>query len=98
MAGVRLTRRGRVLLVGVLAAVLMATFSLGRVSSNADTPSDRPSVAHVTVRAGETLWQVAFRVAPGNDPRVTVQRLMRLNGLADPGLRAGQSLVVPTRG
>lgn len=98
MVDLRLTRRGRVLLVGVLAAVLLAAFSLGRVSSNADTPSDRPSVQHVTVRPGETLWAVATRVAPGNDPRVTVQRLMDLNGLSSPALRAGESLIVPTRG
>lgn len=94
----RLTRRGRVLLVLVLAALLLAMFSLGRASSDAGTPSRHAQVTHVTVRPGETMWQVATRVAPGNDPRVTVQRLMDLNGMSSPQLRAGQSLVIPTRG
>jgi hypothetical protein len=94
----RLTRRGRVLLVLVLAVLLLATFSLGRASSDAGTPSRHAQVTHVTVRPGETMWQVATRVAPGNDPRITVQRLMDLNGMSSPELRAGQSLVIPTRG
>ncbi len=89
----RLTRRGRVLLVLVVSALLLAAFSLGRFS--ADAGSTTPALQRVTVTPGETLWQVAVRTAPDNDPRVTVQRLMRLNHLSTPTLRAGESLLVP---
>ena len=90
----RVTRRGRLLVVVLAAVLLLAAFSLGRVSSNASS-DNRPTTTHVTVHPGETMWQVAVRVAPDNDPRVTVQRLMRLNHMTTPELRAGQSLVVP---
>ena len=92
----RVTRRGRLLVVALAAVLLLAAFSLGRVSSNASSDT-RPTTTHVTVHPGETMWQVAVRVAPDNDPRVTVQRLMRLNHMTTPELRAGQSLVVPVR-
>lgn len=32
------------------------------------------------VRAGDTLWGIATRLAPEADPRVLVQRLVELNG------------------
>jgi Tfp pilus assembly protein FimV len=92
--GLRLTRRGRALVVLVVAALLLAAFSLGRVSTQAvsDAP---PTPAHVTVRDGETLWQVASRIAPHQDPRPIVAQIERLNGLDGAGLRAGQDLLVP---
>lgn len=90
----RVTRRGRVLLVLVVSALLMAAFSLGRVSTNAASAGPAKP-AQVTVHAGETLWDVATRIAPKHDPRQIVAQLQRLNHLAGPQLVAGQVLLVP---
>lgn len=91
---VRLTRRGRVLLVLLAVFLLLTVFSLGRVTSTA-TPPPQPR-ATVVMQSGETLWQLAKRVAPGKDPRVTIDRILRDNGIktADQ-VRTGQQLVLP---
>ena len=90
----RLTRRGRAVVLLVLVSVALVAFSLGRVStaagSGAAAPPERETVV---VQPGETLWSIARRVAPGADPRVTVARLRDLNDLDGP-LQAGQRLTL----
>lgn len=50
------------------------------------------------VRSGDTLWSIAGRVAPGQDPRATVDSIARTNHL-DPGaLVPGQTLEIPSAG
>ena len=93
---VRLTRRGRVVVVlGLLVLLVVAGFSLGRVSSQAAGPGQHRPAPTVTVAPGETLWQLAARVAPHADPRLVVDQILRINHLATPELVAGQQLVVP---
>ena len=94
---VRVTRRGRVLLLLALVAVLFAAFSLGRSASQAAPTADGPSAPaqHVVVQPGESLWTVAQRTAPDHDPREVVARLRELNGLTTSQLQPGQQLIVP---
>ena len=96
-AGVRLTRRGRaVVLVGLL-ALLLTAFVLGRSGTSVaatDAPTASP-YAQTTVHAGETLWSVAKRVAPGRDPRAVVEQIRSLNHLATGSVQAGQQLLLP---
>ena len=97
-AAVRLTRRGRALLVLVLAAVLLAAFSLGRTASQAaDVAAEpgRPQLQQTTVQPGESLWSVAQRIAPDNDPRDVIAQIRRLNDLSSTQLRVGQQLLLP---
>jgi len=90
----RLTRRGRVVIVlATLALLVLAGFTLGRVSSQAAGPS-KP-LPTVTVHAGETLWQIAARVAPHADRRALVMQLETLNHLHDGRVVAGQQLRLP---
>lgn len=49
--------------------------------------------ATVVVQPGDTLWSIAAAVAPGSDVRVTVDRLIALNGAA--AIVVGQQLEVP---
>jgi predicted Zn-dependent protease len=93
----RLTRRGRVLVLAVLVAVLFAAFSLGRSASQAAPPSALPAPAThvVTVQAGESLWTMAQRIAPDNDPREVVANIRDLNDLSSAHLVAGQQLLLP---
>ena len=54
----------------------------------------RPTSLYV-VRPHDTLWSIATRVAPGDDPRDAVWRIRRLNRLAGATIVPGEKLVVP---
>jgi hypothetical protein len=98
-AVLRLTRRGRILLVLVLMALLViAGFTLGRGSSLAAGRSHLAAHHSVVVEPGETLWSVAVRIAPHQDPRLVVADIEALNHLPSTNVEAGQQLVVPTIG
>lgn len=95
---VRVTRRGRALLVLSLVAVLFGAFSLGRANSEA-APATGPAIAaavdETVVQAGESLWTVARRIAPDNDPREVIQQIRKLNNMQGSQLQAGQHLLLP---
>jgi LysM repeat protein len=94
----RLTRRGRAVLLLTLVTLLLAAFSLGRVGSQASPKSAQStsSLTQTVVQPGESLWAVAKRVAPGHDPRAVIDQLADLNHLQSSSLQAGQLLVVPS--
>jgi hypothetical protein len=95
---VRLTRRGRAL-ARVLATVLVvAVFLLVAPGLARGDGPDRPAprVTYV-VQPGDTLWSIARRVAPGQDPRPVVDGLIEANGVRG-GLRTGQELSIPVPG
>jgi len=100
---VRLTRRGRLVVLLTLLTLLLVAFSLGRFAdSEAAThrPGDAaPTVPYgqTTVHQGESLWAVARRVAPDQDPRSVVLQLRELNQLDSASVRAGQQLLLPAK-
>ena len=51
-----------------------------------------------TVLGGETLWELAARVAPASDPAVTVDRIAALNPGVPGSPEAGAVLTVPMPG
>lgn len=93
--GLRLTRRGRLVITVVCAAIAagVAT-SAGQAAIASDEPQAGGTAVHV-VRPGESLWTIATEVAPGADPRETVSRIMDLNGMGSAAVSAGRALVVP---
>jgi hypothetical protein len=98
MATLRLTRRGRIALVlTVMLIALIAGFTLGHGSSLAASRA-HTAPRTVVVEPGETLWSVAARVAPHDDPRLVVATIESLNHLSTPTVEAGEQLIVPTVG
>lgn len=94
-APLRLTRRGRVV-VFVLALGLGLAGVLGDQVASADAPAPGVPVETYTVRAGETLWDIAASVAgPGRDVRDVVDSLVALNDLPGAALTAGQQILLP---
>jgi len=93
----RLTRRGRAVVLLVLVTLLLAAFSLGRAGGSQAAPqrAGTATTQQTVVQPGETLWAVAKRVAPGHDPRGVVHRIQELNDLEGGLVRAGQLLVLP---
>ncbi len=93
---VHLTRRGRLLVLAVLVSVLFGAFSLGRAGSQAAPEAQpAPALEQTTVQPGESLWTVAERIAPHNDPREVIAQIRRLNDLTGSTLRIGQQLLLP---
>lgn len=103
---VRVTARGRALLLALLLLVLVIGAVLLTGTGTARAGFDRPAGSHagspaltsgarVTVRPGETVWQIAQRIAPGADPRETVADLLRVNALQTADVRPGMALLLP---
>ena len=67
----------------------------GVLKGQAGTGRASSATQFVTVQPGQTLWQIAKQVAPGDDPRDTVDRIRSLNGLDTTTVLPGQRLVVP---
>ena len=101
--GVRLTRRGRIVAVAVAVAILLAGFWLtaGRgafagARGDGSGAADR-GLETVTVGRHDTLWEIASRHRPDVDPRITVHRIVDLNGLPGSIIQPGQRLRLPER-
>lgn len=93
---VRLTRRGRVVMViAALALLLLAAFALGSVAVGSETPGQAQSTEIVMVSTGDTLWGIASEINSDGDVRSTMREIERLNALESTALAAGQKLRVP---
>jgi len=95
-SGVRLTRRGRLVLLCAALLLVLAVFTVlsGPAMSSGD--AHHPAPHSVVVASGETLWDIAQRIAPGQDPRDMIAEIVDLNALSDAGaIRVGQQLFVP---
>jgi len=100
----RLTRRGRVVLIGIplvlIAALLflLAGF-LNAPAKAADSAADlslTPTVS-VTVQPGQSLWGIAAAVSPERDPRDVIADIVQLNNLTAGTVLPGQQLFVPAK-
>ena len=94
---IRLTRRGRLVLLGAAVLCMLLGFSLGSTLSSTAGSISPPAASHsIVVQPGQTLWGIATQVAPHADPRATVQQIIVLNHLPSTGLQAGETLAVPS--
>jgi hypothetical protein len=91
--GLKLTRRGQLVLLLVVAAAVYGAFGLGRANAGAEPG---PAAAHqVVVQQGDSLWSIADRVAPNQDPRDVVGKLESINHLHGSSVEVGQTLQLP---
>jgi hypothetical protein len=99
----RLTRRGKIVLIGIplvlLAALLLSLAgffnSPAKASDSAADLSLTPTVT-VTVQPGQSLWAIAGTVSPERDARDVVADIVQLNNLSAGVVFPGQQLYVPT--
>lgn len=99
----RLTRRGRLLFVGmplmlaaVAAALLLGFFTSPARAATLGSETDGIAASKVTVLQGQTLWSIASSSDPSRDPRDVVSDIVELNGLATSVVQPGQQLFVPS--
>lgn len=81
----------------VAALTLLAGAALAGLAGGDPSPAagvSAPATTSVVVQPGDTLWSIAAAVAPDVDVRITVDRLVALNGSSS--LAAGQVLAIPT--
>lgn len=92
---IRLTRRGRVVLASLAAAIALA---IGSVAVGAQAGGESEvTFQTVVVAPGDTLWEIAGEVAGDRDVRDVVAMLERVNGLTTTELTVGQVLEVPVQ-
>ena len=102
-AGLRLTTRGRwAVVITFMVLVMVVAGSLGLVLTEVVSAAvpDGPTLTKVVqVQPGQTMWQIAQDAAPTADVRVTVDQIVKLNGLSNAGdLAAGDYLRIPAPG
>jgi LysM repeat protein len=85
-----------VLVVTVAAALLVALWVTAGPGEEAGA-SQKTVPRAVVVEPGDTLWSIASRALPGVDPRLAVDRIVRLNRLPETIVFPGQRLVLPAR-
>jgi Tfp pilus assembly protein FimV len=84
---------GVALLVLVTLLFLLAPAAVARIAGGAPSAAGGPSPTSVVVQPGDTLWSIAAAVAPDTDVRITVDRLVALNGSSP--IVVGQELELP---
>jgi hypothetical protein len=102
--GVRLTRRGRRVIAGFVAAVVLAAAAAlwlaaatgAQAANHGVAPSavDK-SMTAVVVKPGQTLWSIALRAEPAADPRLVIGQIMEFNALGSDVVVPGERLWVP---
>jgi len=102
---VRLTRRGRIVVTVMLAAVslslvVLAWLAIAARTAQAADGGQSPGAVYqnltsVVVHPGQTLWSIASQAEPTADPRIVMQQIIDLNALHGTSVVPGQRLWVP---
>ncbi|MGV8881931.1 MAG: LysM peptidoglycan-binding domain-containing protein [Rhodoglobus sp.] len=94
----RLTKRGRGVLMTVAATPLVIAaflFALNGTPATASLEGSSAGFTYLTVESGQSLWQLAEDLAPTADPRDTIAEIMTLNQLESADVFAGQEIALP---
>ena len=94
---VRLTRRGRVVVVLFALVAVIAVGIMVAAGSVATGEGGTPEpTAVVQVGPGDTLWGIASAAADDGDVAAMMHRIEKLNALDSGMLVSGQKLLIPT--
>ncbi|MDO5751194.1 MAG: LysM peptidoglycan-binding domain-containing protein [Rothia sp. (in: high G+C Gram-positive bacteria)] len=82
--------------LAVALLLLVGGFALGASTrAQADGTEHEATTRVITVRAGQSLWDIARDVDSQRDTREVVHQIERMNNVSASNLRAGQRLEVP---
>lgn len=97
----RMTARGRRVLLAVASVPLAVGIAFGVISGGAAIASNEggasASFQTVMVVPGDSLWSIASKVAPTADPRVVIEEITALNALEGATLQVGDELAIPAQ-
>ena len=92
--GAGVYRRRRLVAVALVVGVVLGLLSFGReAGANRTAEAEAAAAVTVIVQPGDTLWDIARTLAPGDDPRPLADALSDLAG--GTSLQPGQRIVVP---
>lgn len=95
---VRLTRRGRIVLLAVFVGIVFCTLTVfGGQSAATDRAGAPVETRTVVVDEGDTLWAIASEIADPGEVREMIYHIQKLNALSSASLERGQELAVPMR-
>ncbi|MCX6494180.1 MAG: LysM peptidoglycan-binding domain-containing protein [Actinobacteria bacterium] len=94
-----LTPRGRRVITFLIAvplalAAFFAIVSAGQAAATNSAVVTDTSHTWITVESGETLWSLAYEIAPTKDPRDVIAEIVSLNQL-NSDLQPGQRIALP---
>jgi hypothetical protein len=89
--GRRFVRQATVVTVGVVAAI---SFFSGQAAT-AGSDSVKADFTYVTIHSGESLWELASTIAPNEDPRDWIAKVVDLNALTSAEVTPGQRIALP---
>jgi LysM repeat protein len=93
-----MTARGRAVLLTLIATPLVVlALVLGTSAGGATATSSSTRLQTVTVLAGQSLWQIAGKVAPNADPRDVIADIMSVNALQSTDVQPGEKLEIPAQ-
>jgi nucleoid-associated protein YgaU len=75
--------------------VITAISALSGQPATATSTAGKTDFTYVTVLAGQSLWQIASKVAPDQDPRDFIAEVVSLNGLTSAEVTPGQRIALP---
>jgi hypothetical protein len=84
------------LLVAVALTVAALVYGFGAFAGSMAESTVPEATAVARVGLGESLSDVAVRMAPGSDVSAVVERIIELNGLSETVVYPGQPLTVPS--
>lgn len=88
-------RRFIVAATALAVAAITALSALTGQSAIATSETAKTEFTYVTVLAGQSLWQIAAKVAPNQDPRDFIAAVVSLNGLTTADVTPGQRIALP---
>jgi LysM repeat protein len=96
-AHVRLTRRGKAVVLALAVVVIgLVAILMGPSSTATNESGAAQDTTTVRVLAGHTLWKIAAEANPDGDIRATVDDIIELNALPNASaLQMGSEIAVP---
>lgn len=88
-------RRFVVAAASIALASIAALTALTGQSATATSQPGKADFTYVTVLAGQSLWQIAAKVAPDQNPRDFIAAVVSLNGLTTADVTPGQRIALP---
>ena len=93
---VRLTRRGRLVILALFVGLMFAALTvLGGHSAATGEAGEPVQTRTVVVGPGDTLWGIASEIAEPGEVRAVMHHIEELNALSSSSLMLGQELAVP---
>lgn len=95
-ASVRLTRRGRLVLLALFVGLALTVLTVLGGHSAATGDSGEPVATRtVVVDEGQTLWGIASDVAAPGETQAMIHHILELNAMDSVSLVEGQEIAVP---